>query len=101
MLCESAVSRRANNPSDTNVPRTEDHTHETQLWALSIVQGPFSVAPWQTLIVRFATKHSSAGGGSAPLLALVCRTRFHISSSRSRSWPFLLASGAEYIPREK
>ena len=26
----------------------------SQVWDLSIVQGPFSVAPYQTLIVRFA-----------------------------------------------
>jgi hypothetical protein len=36
-------------------PCTEGNTYDTELWALSLVQGPLSVALCQTLIVRFAT----------------------------------------------
>ena len=32
-------------PSDRTVARTEDYTHAAKFWALSIVQGPFSVTP--------------------------------------------------------
>jgi hypothetical protein len=35
------------------VPRTEGYTYG--VWDLSLVQGPFSVAPCQTLALRFAT----------------------------------------------
>jgi hypothetical protein len=38
----------------TVVARTQGYTYAAQVWDLSIVQGPFSVAPYQTLIVRFA-----------------------------------------------
>ena len=37
------------------VAHTEGYTHAAKVWDLSIVQGPFSVAPCQTLIVRFVT----------------------------------------------
>jgi hypothetical protein len=30
------------------VPRTEGYTYDVGVWALSIVQGPFSVAPCHT-----------------------------------------------------
>jgi hypothetical protein len=37
------------------VARTEGYTYAAKVWDLSIVQGPFSVAPCQTLFVRFVT----------------------------------------------
>jgi hypothetical protein len=37
------------------------YTHASKVWDLSIVQGPFSVAPCQTLLVRFATFSSLYG----------------------------------------
>jgi hypothetical protein len=39
----------------TVVPRTEGYTYDARVWDLSIVQGPFSIAPWQTFALRFAT----------------------------------------------
>jgi hypothetical protein len=46
------------------VARTEDYTHAAKSWALCLVQGPFSVAPCQTLPLRFATVSSlNAGAG--------------------------------------
>jgi hypothetical protein len=36
------------------VPRTEGYAYDVGVWDLSIVQGPFSVAPCQTLESRFA-----------------------------------------------
>jgi hypothetical protein len=38
-------------PLDTMVPRTEGYAYAAKVWDLSIVQGPFSVAPCQTLTV--------------------------------------------------
>jgi hypothetical protein len=42
-------------PSDMMVPRTGGYAYDVGVWDLSIVQGPFSVAPCQTLELRFAT----------------------------------------------
>jgi hypothetical protein len=40
-----AVSRRPPNPSKTRLyARTEGYTYDTQVWALSLIQGPFYVA---------------------------------------------------------
>jgi hypothetical protein len=47
-----AVSRRPPIPLDTVVARTHTYTHAARVWDLSIVQGPFLVAPCPT---RFAT----------------------------------------------
>jgi hypothetical protein len=41
----TAVSRRPPISLDTIVARTEGYTHDTPAWDLSLVQGPFSVAP--------------------------------------------------------
>jgi hypothetical protein len=38
-----------------DVARTEGYTYAAKVWAMCLVQGPFSVAPCQTLIDRFAT----------------------------------------------
>jgi ABC-type sulfate/molybdate transport systems ATPase subunit len=37
------------------VQRTEGYPYDVGAWDLSIIQGPFSVAPCQTLASRFAT----------------------------------------------
>ena len=37
------------NPSDAIVARTEGYTYDSKVWALMHVQGPFSIAPCQTL----------------------------------------------------
>jgi serine/threonine protein kinase len=42
------------NPSDTSVACTESCTYAAKVWALCRVQGPFSVAPCQTLINKSA-----------------------------------------------
>jgi hypothetical protein len=39
----------------TTVARTHMNTYAAKVWDLSIVQGPFSVAPCQALALRFAT----------------------------------------------
>ena len=49
------ISRRPPIPLTRIVAHTEGYTHAAKVWDLSIVQGPFSVAPCQTLIVRFVT----------------------------------------------
>ena len=38
-------------PSTQRVPRTEDYTYDANVWEVSIVQGPVSVAPCQTASV--------------------------------------------------
>jgi hypothetical protein len=50
-----AVSRRPPISLDTVVARTEGYTYAAKIWDFSIVQGPFSVAPCQTVALRFAT----------------------------------------------
>jgi hypothetical protein len=44
-----AVTRRPPLSLDTMVPRTAGYAYDATVWDLSIVQGPFSVAPCQTL----------------------------------------------------
>jgi hypothetical protein len=52
-----AVTRRPPVSLYTMVLRTGGYTYGVGVWDLSIVQGPFSVAPCQTLKLRFATLH--------------------------------------------
>jgi hypothetical protein len=47
----AAVSRRPPIPLDAMVPRTEGYAYDVGVWDLSLVQGPFSVAPCRTLSV--------------------------------------------------
>jgi hypothetical protein len=54
-IAPAAVSRRPPIPLDTIVARTHMYTYAANVCDLSIVQGPFSVAPSQTLTIRFAT----------------------------------------------
>jgi hypothetical protein len=51
----SRGTRRPPISLDTVVPRTGGYTYDVGVRDLSIVQGPFSVAPCQTLGSRFAT----------------------------------------------
>jgi hypothetical protein len=44
-IAHEAVSRRPLIPLDTMVPRTGGYAYDVGVWDLSIVQGPFSVAP--------------------------------------------------------
>jgi hypothetical protein len=44
-IAHAAVSRRPPIPLDTVVALTEGYTYDVEVWDLSIVQGPFSVAP--------------------------------------------------------
>ena len=53
-IAHAVVSRRPPISLDKIVARTHMHTYAAKVWALSIVQGPFSVAPCQTLTSRFA-----------------------------------------------
>jgi hypothetical protein len=54
-IAHETVSRRPPISLDTIVARTEGYTRGANVWDLFIVQGPFSIAPCQTLAVRFAT----------------------------------------------
>jgi hypothetical protein len=42
-------------PSTRWYPVLGGYAYDVGVWDLSIVQGPFSVAPWHTLVLRFAT----------------------------------------------
>ena len=46
---------RPPNPSTTFLTRAEGYTYAAKVWALSIVQGPFSVAPCQNPPIRKQT----------------------------------------------
>jgi hypothetical protein len=50
-----AVSRRPPIYLVAIVACTEGYTYAAKVWDLSIDQGPFSVAPCQTRMLRFAT----------------------------------------------
>jgi hypothetical protein len=54
-IAREAVSRRPPIPLDVMVARTCMYTYDTKVTDLSTVQGSFSVAPCQTLTLRFAT----------------------------------------------
>jgi hypothetical protein len=56
-IAHAAVSRRPPISLDRIVARTHMYTYAATVWDLSIVQGPFSVSPRQTLTRRFATSH--------------------------------------------
>jgi hypothetical protein len=49
-----AVTRRPPISLDTMVPRTEGYAYDVAVWDSSIAQGPFSVAPCQTLTLYVA-----------------------------------------------
>jgi hypothetical protein len=54
-IAHEAVSRRPPISLDTIVARTHMYTYSAKVWPLCIFQGSFSVAPCQTLTLRFAT----------------------------------------------
>jgi hypothetical protein len=47
-IVHAAVSRRPPISLSTIVARTEGYTHTAKVWAVSLVQGPFSVVPSPT-----------------------------------------------------
>jgi hypothetical protein len=49
-IAHAAVTRRPPIPLSTIVARTHMYTHAANVWGLSLVQGPFSVSPCQTLL---------------------------------------------------
>jgi hypothetical protein len=53
-IAHAAVTRRPPISLYTT-PRTGGYAYDVGVWDLSIIQGPFSVAPRQTLALRFAT----------------------------------------------
>jgi hypothetical protein len=52
-FAHGAVSRRPPVSLDTMVPRTGGYACDVGVWNLSIVQGPFSVAPSQTISLSY------------------------------------------------
>jgi hypothetical protein len=54
-VAHEAVSRRPPVCLYTMVPRTGGYAYDVGVWDLSIVQGPFSVAPCRTLFATFAS----------------------------------------------
>jgi hypothetical protein len=65
-IAHAAASRRPPISLDSIVARIEGYTYDTKVWDSSLVQGPLSVAPCRTPIVRFATVSSLYRGGVAP-----------------------------------
>jgi hypothetical protein len=54
--CSAFKARHSRWPRDVSAcKRTHVYTYAAKVWDLSIVQGPFSVAPCETLALRFAT----------------------------------------------
>jgi hypothetical protein len=61
-VAHGAVSRRSPIPLDTMAARTHMYTCYVGVLDSSIIQGPFPVAPCQTLTLRFATFSSLQAG---------------------------------------
>jgi hypothetical protein len=90
-------------PLSTIVARTHMYTLAANVWDLSLVQGPFSVAPCQTLIVRFATCTSLQCGAvscsdihsvPSPVAAPSCR----LGHQSRGTWAEERAAGSEAHP---
>jgi hypothetical protein len=62
MIAHEAITRRPPIPLYTTVPLTGDYAYNVGVWDLSIVQGPFSVAPCPTLTFRFRNFCVAVGG---------------------------------------
>jgi hypothetical protein len=61
-IAHAAVSRRPPSSLSAGVALGKGYTYATKVWVLSIVQGPFSVAPCQTLChdsQLFASRYAS------------------------------------------
>jgi hypothetical protein len=106
-IAHEAVSRRPPSPLYTIVAHTEGYTYDAKVWDLSIVQGPFSVAPCQARPSPIVTIHnfciavsplthsrrklvsplslSLGGGGSAPLVATAWRCNTSCVASAASS----------------
>jgi hypothetical protein len=70
-----AVSRRLPISLSTTVACAEGYTYAAQVWALSIVQGPLSVAPCQTsrfATLFFAVRHPTSTQAAVALRAPGC-----------------------------
>jgi hypothetical protein len=62
-IAHEAVSRRPPISLPRIVARTHMYTYAANVWDLSIVHGPFSVAPCQTLVRPFASLYRVSHGG--------------------------------------
>jgi hypothetical protein len=110
---EAAVSRRPPISLYTMVPRTEGCTHDARVWEMSLVQGPFSVAPCQALVLRFrnffvavhlvstdtatAAGTDGGGGGLGGGHGDHCRRRSALAPRRSTG----LLGGTHSLPSPK
>jgi hypothetical protein len=99
-IAHGAVTRRPSISPYTMAPRTGGYAYDFGVWDLSIVQGPFSVAPCQTpnvairnlciavpslnvpqsYCVDHECTHAHAAAGSPPWL------RFSAKDPLSKSW---------------
>jgi hypothetical protein len=61
-IAHGAVTRRPPVSLDTMVPRNGGYAYDVGVWELSIVQGPFSVAPCQTLTTHSQLLHRCRRG---------------------------------------
>jgi hypothetical protein len=94
-IVHEAVSRRPPSSLYTFVARNHMYTYDADVWDLSIVQGPFSVAPCQTLIVtiRNASLCESRGMGSNPTRLTVLRsTKEHTRRGEGGGATFMRSS---------
>jgi hypothetical protein len=73
------------------VPRAGSYTYDVGVWDLSIVQGSFSVAPYQTLELRFASGEllvSLTGAAAAGEPAAACPAATHRPAEGVDVWAF-------------
>ena len=83
-VAPAAVSRRSPISLDTMVARTEGYTNDATVWDLSLVQGPFSVAPRRGVTIRnfsIAVVRRTLAAAATPLSARVSSSRRDNSES--------------------
>jgi hypothetical protein len=97
----TAMKQVANRTSSlsTIVARTEGYTYAANVWDLFIVQGPVSVAPCQTLIVRFATCGSLyvAGAPTPPVVRCTSLAPLLLLCFAVRRWRSYSSCGSLYV----
>jgi hypothetical protein len=84
-IAHAVVTRRPPISLYMMVPRTGGYTYDVGVWDLSIVQGPFSVAPCQTY------------GHDSFFFQLYCTTK---QNKRKQTWSLGRASRSSRLQRE-
>jgi hypothetical protein len=93
-IAHAAVTRRPPVSLHTVVPRTGGYAYAVGVWAVSIIQGPFSVAPCQTHkrfhTTRFFFAFFVAIGG---YMAPTAYSDEKVANRDTKVWHFVIENG--------